>query len=75
MALREQRARDFNTMLNKMGRKGGMTVDNYHRLQAWLWWGWDINGRGGLGYPGIDEKPDWAIRADNFRGRLKLPRT
>jgi hypothetical protein len=25
-----------------------------HRLLAYWWWGWDINGTGGLGKPGED---------------------
>lgn len=25
-----------------------------HRLLAWAWWGWDLVGRGGLGYPGLE---------------------
>lgn len=45
-ACREQRIRDIERM---------MKADHYrnlHILQAYWWWGWDINGRSGLGKPG-----------------------
>lgn len=46
----EQRARDISALylycLHHLGR------DSRRRLEAYWWWGWDINGRSGLGKPG-----------------------
>ena len=47
-AMRDQRKRDFHLMRRRS------CAEHYNVLMAWLWWGWDINGRGGLGYPGIE---------------------
>lgn len=45
-ACREQRERDIIRMMRADGFK------NLHILQAYWWWGWDINGKSGLGKPG-----------------------
>lgn len=44
--MRADRARDFHHLLRTLG------IRDRERLQAFLWWGWHISGRGGLGRPG-----------------------
>lgn len=45
-ACREQRRRD----LERFARE----IEHRYAVMAYAWWGWDINGRGGLGRPGWD---------------------
>jgi len=45
-AMREQRVRDAAALAGDW--------DHRNRFLAWWWWGWNISGRGGLGYPGSD---------------------
>ena len=47
--MRADRARDLAAACS--GRWGYEHAD---RMKAWCWWGWNISGRGGLGYPGAE---------------------
>lgn len=53
-AMREQRQKDIESMLRWCMRHDGYMTRAYHRLLAYWWWGWDINGRSGLGKPGAE---------------------
>ena len=47
--MRADRARDLeNACWGAWGWK------HVNRLKAWCWWGWNLNGNGGLGYPGAE---------------------
>lgn len=56
-AMRAQRKKDIERMLRWVRE-----FENYRhygpaahdRLLAYWWWGWDINGKSGLGKPGAD---------------------
>lgn len=47
--MRADRTADFARAINQ----GSWGFEHRERLEAWLWWGWNLNGRGGLGFPGV----------------------
>ena len=48
-AMREQRKRDWIR-----GMCGDWGCEHINRLKTYVWWGWHINGHGGIGKPGSE---------------------
>lgn len=53
-AMKQQRRSDITWLAFWCLRHEGYRTAAYHKLLAYWMWGWDINGRGGLGKPGVE---------------------